>query len=467
MPGQQGFRDRTGSAISSTQTESSFTTRQRQSETALPNGAAPAQRRVADHPNRHWSVIEPESAYTPPTGLSHGHIIIPSTVSAVLAANEDQLDQLVGQLVAQEAHGPGNSDSGALRGQPLTRKTHERSTGHHTAGKSPIGAATSGIGTQYSHGEGFFQRDSGMSPDGFPSRSMEEGGVSGLSQRESVVHASDSVASAAASSCASTSSSGLTADPELQTARVVTVRPARVDHPRPEVTDRSLLPSLAGIGRMDRRIEEALRLWEDVPVVGQDSQTSMSSAGVTGQPSESDDEMLTVNRQDLTTGLKNAPTAQHTPVARGDGHPVPSSTPRAHHVQARPPRGSRADANQSAERAQRRALPSPSPSDFSIAETVFDVRRRTPPPAAAAPRRSDLASLPSRRPGGLQRGSRGPREDARPAFGSGRMDDVPAVLVPGGWLGIGGDHDPLAQVSRRRDRDGPDSEERRHSRGTR
>ncbi|KAL1857034.1 hypothetical protein Daus18300_010481 [Diaporthe australafricana] len=303
---------------------------------------------------------------------------------------------------------------------------------------------------------------------------MEEGGVDGLFQRESADHARDSVASAAASSCASAASSDLTTDLELQTARFITIIPARLDRPGREEPAISLLPSLEAIDRMDRKIEEALRPWENALVAVQEARSCTStSTRVTGQLNERGDRLLTGNREELTDAPNRAPIVPRRPVARGDGQPVPSSSAlEAHHrTQAMLPRGARADAHWSAEDAQRRA-PSPSPSELSISETVFDVRRPTPAPPMG---RSDLASLPSQRPSGLQRDSRAPGADfslglrpgeARPGSGVGREEDVPAVLVPGGWLGIGGDNHPLARVSRRRDRNGPDEEEDRGLRET-
>lgn len=454
--------------MSSTQGESSSARVQQEPETSFASDNALSRRPLADHPSRSYRVVQPDSAYTPLSGPGHGRIITPSMVASVMAAMGGQRDEFIGRLSAQEPHRPRNSDSGAVHPQPGARNV-QRIADHQTAVSSSARAATSSTGALHSHGEsstrqGLSQRESGMSPDGFPSRSMEEGGVGGLFQRESADHARDSVASAAASSCAETASSELTTHPELQTGRVITILPARVDLPRRGEVDRFLLPSLDAIDRMDRQIDEALSLWEDVLVEGKEARPS-TSTGVTGQPNERGDKLLTGSRERLTNAPIWAPIAPRSPVARRNGQPVPpSSAPGAHHhTQARPPLGDRADAHRGAEEAQQRALSPPS-SELSISDTVFHVRRRTPPPPV---RRSDLASLPSQRPDGLRWGSRSPGaaaslglrpSDARLGSGPG-IEDVPAVLVPGGWLGIGGDNHPPARVSRRRGRDGPDEEE--------
>lgn len=286
-------------------------------------------------------------------------------------------------------------------------------------------------GSQDSHGksasarQGLFGRESGMSLDGFPSRSVEEGGVSGLYQRGGDT-ASEAAESPTSSSHASAAGSPPTADgTTLHTAQAVTIRPVRVADQYPfegeAAVHRPPLP--AELDRMDGLLDDALSFWSGV---------SPGLVAPTQASDEGEGEMLTANRESIVTVPdQDRDNADGLSIEVEHAHPRRSS---------------------------------PVPSESSITETVFDVRRPTPPP-----RPPGVASLPSSQrravtaagpPGGLRRGGAYPGSDIE------QEEAVPAVLVPGGgrgWLGLGGSQPP-PQVSRRQGRDDPNDEEEKERR---
>ncbi|KAJ0108489.1 hypothetical protein J7T55_002093 [Diaporthe amygdali] len=456
--------------------------KQSQSETNLSSGVVPSPPREADHPNRDWRVIQPDSSYTPHQGPWKGRIITPGIVGAVLAANDDHLDEEVAKksevVVANQT-----SDAHTGRGRSREEIGHRRTAGHQTAVPHHTRSATTSNVSQNSHGESSArknfnpQRETGISLDGFPSRSVEEGGVGGLFHHDRDEF-NDSAASAAASTSTSLRSSGPSTDEVVYTAQAVTICPARAGQRRREEVDMSLLPSLAAIDRMDRLINETIGVWEDAPVAEREGQPDFPTVEeVDKQVNERGDRLLTGIRERTITAPNRVPIAPYTRVAEGDAQTNPSSDLGTHHTQETPhPYGSRTDAYpKDGEQAKRRP-PSPTPSESSIAETIFHVRRPTPPPSEtrAAPWQSSRASLPSqlsreRAAGGsdgLQRGGMGPAtalRDQPPSITDADLDarredvpvrlpeDVPSVLVPGGWMGLGGSVS-TAQASRRQDR---------------
>lgn len=476
MPYKRDLSGRSSRPTGSIRSECDPAPMQSQSETNLSSGAVPSPRREADHPNRDWRVVQPDPSYVPRPGPWKGRIITPAMVGTILAVKDDHLDEEVtkrSEVVA--AHQTSDTHTG--RGRSREGIGHRRTAGHHTRS-----ATTSNV-SQNPHGESSSrqsfspQHESGMSLDGFPSRSVEEGGVSGLFHHDRDAF-NDIAASVAASTSASLGSSGPSTDGLVHTAQAVTIRPARAEQPRREEVDMSLLPSLAAIDRMDRLIDETIGVWEDAPAAEREGQPDFPTfEEVDKQVNERGDRLLTGIRERTITAPNRVPIAPYTQVAGGDAQANPSSDLGTHHTQETShPYGSRTDAYpRDGEQAKRRT-PSPTPSESSIAETIFNVRRPTPPPsqARAAPWQSSLASLPSQlsresaagRSDGLQRGGMGPAtalRDQPPGITDADLDarredapvglpeDVPSVLVPGGWLGLGGSVS-TAQASRRQDR---------------
>lgn len=361
---------------------------QQQPETDFPSDAPPTRPGIAVHPNRHWTVIELDLSHIPRPGRGHDHIIRPWQLDAVVGAPADRVDEVI-DLVRdlEEPPRPGEGDFQAFPAQSALGSGHRREIVNQNTMPSDTGAASDQSGSKGSHGksastrQGLFDCESGISLDGFPSRSMEEGGVGGLCRRNSD-GASDGAASAATtcssapSSRASIESSAMTVDgATIRTARAVTIHPRRAAYPYDGVIAVNRLPLPAELDRMDERLEDALGFLTD-----------------------------------FSPGAGNA-----------DGHPAG-----VEYAQSRPA--------------------SPTASESSIAETVFDVRRPTPPPPS--PPQSDVVSLPSSRR----------RDGTHPSSGVGQEEAVPAALVPRGWLGLGGSHPP-PQVSRRRARGDPEGEE--------
>lgn len=382
---------------------------QQHSETDLPSSPPPTPRGIADHSNRPWNVIQPDQSYIPSPGPGRDHIIRPWQVEAVVGAPADRVDEVIEQ-VRDLYEPPSESDFQADSRQPASGSWHHCEIDNHTTVSSDPRAASDRAGSQDAHDksasarQGLVDRESGISLDGFPSRSVEEGGFSGLYQSEN-----EHLIGGTASDFAD----GTT----LHTARAVTIRPLRVADQYPfdgeEAMHRPPLP--AELDRMDGLLEDALSFWSGI------------SPGVVASTQASDEgegEMLTANRECVP---------ERDP-GNADGLPI--------EVEHTHPRRS-----------------SPVPSDSSIAETVFDVRRPTPPPRPpgvvslpSSQRRAVTAAGPS---GGLRRGGAYAGSDIE------HEHSVPAVLVPGGgrgWLGLDGSQTP-SQVSRRQGRDDPDDEE--------
>lgn len=431
MPSRRDAKEGTNPYEHTNQGEWGPDPEQQHSETDLRSGTPPTRRGMADHPNRRRIVMQPDPFYVPRPGAGRDHIIKPWQVDAVVRVPADRVEEVIEQ-VRDLYEPPSEGDFQADSRQPALGSGQHRQTANHTMVPSNHRAASGRAGSQDTHGksasakQGLVDRESGLSLDGFPSRSMEEGGVSGLYQRESgyardgtTSNVADS--SAKSSSHASATGSSPTADgATVHTARAVTIRPARVADQYPfdgeAAVHRPPLP--AELDRMDGLLDDALSFWGGVsPGVVAPAQASDEAEG----------EMLTGDRESIFTLPDRDPD-------NADGMPT-----EVEHT--RPRRGS------------------PIPSESSITETVFDVRRPTPPP-----RPPGLTSLPSSQrhavaaaepSGGLRRGGAHAGSDIE------HERAVPAVLVPGGrrgWLGLGGSHPP-PQVSRRQGRDDPDDEE--------
>lgn len=439
---------------------------QQQPETDLPSGAPPTRRGIADHPNRRWIVIQPDSSYVRRPGPDRDHIIKPWQVNAVIGAPRDRVDEVIKQVRDLEER-PSEGDFLADPRQPALGIRHHCEMGSHTPVSSDIPAASDRSGPKGSQGksagarQGLIDRESGMSLDGFPSRSLEEGGVSGLCQCNSG-GAGDGATSAAATCCSSSSSCASAAESStmgvdgatIHTARAVTIRPTRADRPRGDAAAVHRMPSPGALARMDEAIEDVERFLRDF-----DPGRAMPEPV---QASDEDgDEMLTGNRESVVT----PPDQDRALLSQGQLRPP--SSPGEHYTQGRPtPRMDDADGHPiGVEHTQLRPN-SPTPSESSIVETVFEVRRLTP-----LPQRPDMGSLPSSQrhadktagqPGALRRGGAHPDSEIEQEL------VVPAVLVPGGGrgrLGLGGSHPPR-QVSRRQGQDDPaeDEEQKRRRR---
>lgn len=403
---------------------------QQHSETDLPSGPPPTRRGIADHPNRGLIVIQPDQSYIQSPGAGRDHIIRPRQVNAVVGAAADRVGEVIEQ-VRDLDEPPSEGDFQADSQQPASGSWHHCERGNHTTVPSHPQAASDYAGFQDTHGEsasarqGLVNRESGMSLDGFPSRSVEEGGVGGLYQSENGTASGGDAARDAADSLASPShasaagSSSAADGTTLHTARAVTIRPVRVVDHYPFDGEAAVHrpPVPAELDRMDGLLDDALSLWSGV------------SPGVVAPAQASDEyegEMLTGYRDSIITVPERDPD-------NTDGLSI--------EVEHAHPRRS-----------------SPVPSESSITETVFDVRRPTPPPRPpgltslpSSQRRAVTAAGPS---GGLRRGGAYPGSDIE------QEEAVPAVLVPGGgrgWLGLGGSQPP-PQVSRRQGRDDPDDE---------
>lgn len=432
---------------------------QQRLETDLSSGAPSTPRGIADHPNRRYIVVDPDALYIPRPGPDRDYILRPRQVDAVLGAPADRVDEVIA-LVRDLEEPPSGGDPQVHLRQPASGTGHQHATGNRPKVSSVSRAKSDRAGSHHgkssSTRQGLFDRESGMSLDGFPSRSMEEGGISGLGRRNSGDASGATIGAAAAPSSSSSSRASTTSSAQtsggttFHTARAVTIRPARACYPHDEEAAVHCVPSPEALDRMDREIEEAERLWSDL-------------GGVTATPAHAGDagvdEMLTGDRGGIVTPQSRNSAAQ----GRGEPDRPVSRGQRYTHGRPPSPRGAHADRYATgAEQVQPRPA-SPTPSESSIAETVLDVRRPTPPPLPAPEQRSDRALLPSSRrlavtaaglSGGLSRGGTysGPHVE--------QEQEVPAVLVPGGprgWLGLGGSRPP-PQVSRRQERDDPDGE---------
>lgn len=313
--------------------------------------------------------------------------------------------------------------------------------------------------------QGFPHGQSGISPDGFPSRSIEEGGVSGLfSQRESNQVSNDSAisdtpySSSPSLGSADSSTSGVY-DASIYTARAVPLLRLRLGQPGNERPGR--LPSPGALDRIDNRIEVAERVWTEGPRRAV-RQTQESRGRVDGT---------------LTGGMEtslNPHSRDPDPRRAGQRGSAPCSRThraRPHHTQGSATRytGRAGEYTPAGGHHTRLQRVSSTPSESSIAETVSNVRQPTHPPHQ--PRHlehgPDTASLPSSQrravavagpPGGPRRGHSYPAA----AAGQEEQEAVPAVLAPGGLLGLGGSHPrPPPRVSRRQGRDCSDERESR------
>ncbi|POS81081.1 hypothetical protein DHEL01_v200548 [Diaporthe helianthi] len=314
--------------------------------------------------------------------------------------------------------------------------------------------------------QGFPGRESGMSLDGFPSRSVEDGGVSGLfGQRESVQVGNG--ASSVGSSSSSSPGPGSTESPastiynaSVHMARAVPFRHFRQGRHGDRRSGEIRLASPAALDRLDDRIDDVERAWTDGP---------RGSARQTLQRQEQEVGMLTGGRE-MTHASINLLGQDH--ALRGVGQRGSPPPPRPHRTQSSPPHYTgRADEGYPPAGSHHSGTiqpppASPTPSDSSIAETIFNVRPLTP-------RQSDRALLPSVRQqhataatasGSSSRGlARGPSYPAS-HFGQQDREAVPAVLVPGGLLlSLGGSHPrPPPQLNgRQHGRGGSGGEEER------
>lgn len=409
---------------------------QQHPETDLSSGAPPTRRRVADHPNRDCRVMEPDPSYTPPEGRGRGRDIMPSQVEAVIHAPADQVDEMIHQIRNQEESLPPPPNESGVHVDP--RQTH---TGPRDAHGKSANAR-----------QGLIDREPGMSLNRFPNRSMEEGGVSRLPRRESG-HANDTTTVPDTSSSRSSSGSAEPSAPAMDDAsvhkaRAVRLRPFRRGRLRDGEPGEHRPPSPAALDRIDEMLEGVTRAWTDV---------ALGTAAQTQASEEDEDGMLTGDSDMTITPLDRGP------AARGEGQLGSPRSSGPHYTQGYP-----AGVNST-----QPPRVSPTPSEFSTAETVFNVRRPTPPPprSTAPPRRPDTAYLPSSRrqaaaapsgpSGGLRRGGSYPTADV------GQGESVPAVLVPGGLLGLGGSHPRPPQVSRRQGRRGSGEDEKRQRRDAR
>lgn len=433
---------------------------QQQPETDLPNGAPTlrALRGIADHPNRRWIVVQPDSSYVPRPGPDGDHIIKPWQVNAVVGARRDRVDEVIEQVRDLERP-PSEGDFQAHPRRPALGIGHRCDTVSHTAVPADTRAATNRPGSKGLNGESAVARQdlvgrgSGMSLDGFPSRSLEEGGVSGLCQRKSGSASGGATSAAAAcssssSGCASAGLSTMPADDAtIHTARAVTIRPTRADREEGAV---HRMPSPGALDRIDDCIEETERFWMDFDPRG-------AMPAPLQESNEDEDEMLTGDRDSVPTP------PDRDRALSSNGQLRPPSSPGQRHTQGEPaPRMDDANGHAAGVEHTQPRPGSPTPSELSIVETVFHVRRPTPPP-----RRPGVPSLPSSQRHAVT--TAGPTSGVR--RGSVYRDSeveqeltVPAVLVPGGGRGrlvLGGSRPPR-QVSRRQGRvDGGEEQERR------
>ncbi|KAH8788340.1 hypothetical protein F5883DRAFT_514074 [Diaporthe sp. PMI_573] len=396
---------------------------QQHPETDLSSGAPSTSRRVADHPNRDCRVMELDPSYTPPGGRGRGRDILPSQVEAVIHATADQVDEVIEQVKnLEQPPRPRPSESGT---QVDPRQL--RTTSQDPRGKSANAR------------QGLVDREPGMSLDGSPNCNMEEADVSGLLRRESS-HASDTTTvpdtpSSRSSSGSAEPSAPAMDDASLHKARAVRLRPFRRGRLRDGEPGEHRPPSPAALDRIDEMLEGVTRAWTDV---------ALGTAAQTQASEEDEDGMLTGDSDMTITPLDRGP------ATRGEGQLRSPRSSGPHYTQGYP-----AGVNST-----QPPRVSPTPSEFSTAETVFNVRRPTPPPP-----RPDTAYLPGSRrqeaaarawpSGGLRRGGSYPAADV------GQGESVPAVLVPGGLLGLGGSHPRPPPVSRRQGRRGSGEDEKR------
>ncbi|KAG8165301.1 hypothetical protein KVR01_005576 [Diaporthe batatas] len=295
--------------------------------------------------------------------------------------------------------------------------------------------------------QGFPPRESGISPDGFPSRSMEAGGVSGLfGQRESIQVSKDSTSSenpcpSPSSPCSPNSASAASFtigeyDASVHTARAIPLRRVRPGRRGEERPGENREPSPAALDRIDDRIEDCERVWAD---------DSRGAAGHTRESRQQEDRMLTGGRE-----IRIDPFSQGSDPRAVSQHVAPtSSRPRHRPGDAVHPTGRAGELPPAP--GGHHAHPqrvSSTPSESSIAETIFNVRQPTPPPhqptLGQLGHQSNTASLPrSRRHAATAVGPSGNLRQgpSHPATNAVREEPVPAVLVPGGRLGfLGGSH---------------------------
>lgn len=424
---------------------------QQQLETDLSSGAPPTRRGIADHTNPDWIVIEPDPSYIPRPGSGHDHIIRPWQVNAVVGALADRVDEVIAQ-VRNLGEPPREGVFQNYSRQPGLGSGHHCETVNRATVPSDTRAAADLSRSRGSHGKSasarqdLVDRECGISLDGFPSRSMEEGGVGGLCQGEGS-HASDGAAkagpSSSSSSCASAGSSAMPMDGAIiHTARTVTLHPVRANYPYDGEIAVHRPPLPAELDRIDERLNDALRFTTDF---------SPGTVAPAQASDEDTDLMLTGGRESIIT-LPNRDQVS-------EGRLDPPLLPEPLRIQRKPPLAGKPDGHAAGVGYVQSRPASPAPSESSITATVFNVRRPTPPPPP--PPQADIVSLPSSRrhvnPAEGQSGG-GRRGGACSSSGVGQEEAVPAVLVPGGWLGLGGRH-PRLQVSRRQGRDDPDGEE--------
>lgn len=412
---------------------------QQRPKTDRPRSAPPLRRRVADHPNRKWRFIHPDSSYNPTEDPNSGKLILPWQVSSVIHASADRVDEVIDQVKNQEKPPALQSRESGLQVHP--QKSHNNSRNPH--GKS---AST------------LFDRESGMSLDGFPSRSIEEGGVGGLDGAGTPSSSSPSLKSA--------NSPGFAVDdPLVHTAQAVTMRPFKLGRPGDEDAGEHRTPSPAALDRMDEILEGVEGMWTDLP---------LGSVARTQANKGNEDRLLTGDREMTITP------PEREPGTRGQGQRGPAPFAGSYYTQKNLSFHHIGHAERSPAGVNRTQPPrvSPTPSESSITETVFNIRLPTPPPnrPAALPRRPDTDSLPSSRrravttaaqAGGLRRGGSYPAPDVVQQQEEDDEEAVPAALVPGGRLSLGESRGLPPQVSRRHGWGGSDVEERRQRREAR
>lgn len=417
-------------------------------ETDLSSGAPPTGSRVADHPNRKWRFIQPDSSYKPREDPNYCNLILPWQVSSVIHASANRVDEVIDQVKNQEKPPPPHTRTSGLR-------VNRRQANDNSATPNSKLAST------------LIDSESGMSLDGFPSRSMEEGGVSGLGNAVDRAAGAGTLSSYTPSLGFADSSSSTTDDSPLHTAWTVIMRPFKLGRPGDEEPGEHRPPSPAGLDRMDEILENAVTMWTDLPL-GSVAQTQANKGN--GDRLLTGDRKMTITPHDGRSD------------ARGEGQSGPAAFPGPyqkqenlsfHHV-------GHAEGSPAGVNLTQPPRVSPTPSESSIAETVFNVRPPTPLPnrSAALPRRPDTESLPSSqrhavaaaaRSGGLRRGSSYPVPDVgqEEEDKDDEEEAVPAALVAGGRLSLGESRGLPPQVSRRQGWGGFDVERRQQRREAR
>lgn len=415
-------------------------------ETDLSSGAPPTRGRVADHPNRKCRFIQPDSSYKPREDPNYGSLILPWQVSSVIHASADRVDEVIDQVKSQKTPVPQSRECGL--------RVHSQQSQQNS--RNPHGKSASIL----------IDRESGMSLDGFPSRSMEEGGVSGLGNAVDRAAGAGTLSSYPPSLGLADSSGPITDDSPLHTAWTVTMRPFKLGRSGDEEPGEHRPPSPAGLDRMDEILENAVTMWTDLPI-GSIAQSQANKGN--GDRLLTGDRKMTITPHDRRSGTRDKGQS-------GPG-PFPGSYYKQenlsfHHM-------GHAEGSPAGVNLAQPPRVSPTPSESSIAETVFNVRLPTPPPnrSAAVPRRPDTESLPSSQrhvvaaaapSGGLRRGGSYPAPNVRQEEDEDEDEEaVPAALVPGGRLSLGESRGLPPQVSRRQGWGGSDVERRQQRREAR